>query len=119
MGKFFSSRVTSFSHAFRSLFHTLKYEKNSWIHLFVTIVVIMAGFFFKISQFEWMVIILTITGVWTAELINTALENTVDLITIEKNSYAKTAKDVMAAMVLVSAIGAIVIGMIIFIPYIF
>ena len=79
MGKFISSRITSFSHAFHGLFHTIKYEKNSWIHLFVTIVVILAGFYFEITKIEWLAVILTITGVWAAELINTALENTVDL----------------------------------------
>jgi diacylglycerol kinase len=117
MGNFLKSRIDSFSHAFNGLFFMIRNEKNSWIHLFITIIVIVAGVYFNISRIEWSIVILTIALVWAAELINTSLEKTVDLITIEKNTSAKLAKDFAAAAVLCSAFLAVIIGLIIFIPY--
>jgi len=117
MGYFLKSRINSFAHAFNGLFFTLRNEKNSWIHLFLTVIVILAGFYFNISRIEWIIIVISTALVWMAELINTSLEKIVDLITIEKNSSAKLAKDVAAAAVLVSAFMAVLVGLIIFIPY--
>jgi len=117
MGNFLKSRLDSFSYAFTGLFFTIRNEKNSWIHLFITVIVIVIGFYFNISKIEWSIVVLTIALVWMAELINTSLEKIVDLITIEKNSSAKLAKDVAAAAVLISAFLAVIIGLIIFIPY--
>ncbi len=85
--------------------------------MFVTVIVILAGFYFNISRIEWIIIVISTALVWMAELINTSLEKIVDLITIEKNSSAKLAKDVAAAAVLVSAFMAVLVGLIIFIPY--
>lgn len=83
------------------------------------ILVIIAGFYYQISKFEWIVCIILFGMVISLELINTAIENTVDLAMPEKHPQAKIAKDVAAAAVLVGAIVAAIIGFIIFIPKIF
>lgn len=79
--------------------------------------VITIGVILDISLFEKVILILTILLVIAAEMINTALEKMVDLITKEHRMEAKIAKDVASGMVLITAIGAIIIGLIIFIPH--
>ena len=70
----------------------------------------------KISKIEWIICVILFALVISAELINTAIETIVDMITMEKNEKAKIAKDVAAGAVLVNAIGSTIIGLIIFIP---
>lgn len=81
-----------------------------------TIVVILLGVYFSINSTEWLILIFTINTVLVAEMVNTAIEAMVDLITLERRVDAKVAKDVASAMVLVSAILSIVIALIIFLP---
>ena len=83
------------------------------------IIVIICGIIFKISKIEWFICFILIAGVISTELINTAIENTVDLITQEKNPKAKIAKDIAAGAVLIWAIFATIIGGMIFIPKMF
>lgn len=80
------------------------------------ILVIIAGFIFKISTIEWIICIILFAFVISLELVNTAIEAVVDIVMPEINEKAKIAKDVSAASVLVSAICAAIIGLIIFLP---
>ena len=80
------------------------------------IIVIALGIFLKLSKIEWCIIIITIVIVISAELFNTAIETVVDMVSPQKNPQAKLVKDIAAAAVLVLAIGAAVIGIIIFGP---
>jgi diacylglycerol kinase (ATP) len=80
------------------------------------ILVIIMGFVFNISITEWCICIILFGLVISLELINTAIETVVDMITLDKNEKAKKAKDISASAVLVSAIVSAVIGLIIFIP---
>ncbi|MDA3911610.1 MAG: diacylglycerol kinase family protein [Bacteroidales bacterium] len=109
-------RLISFKYAFNGLIILFKDEHNALIHLFATICVIIAGFLFEISSFEWIVVIFAIGFVWTAEILNTAIENMADFIFPEKHEKIKRIKDLSAAAVLISAITALIIGLIIFIP---
>ena len=95
---------------------TIKTELNIKIQLVFMCLVIIAGFVFKISLMEWGLLVLTIFVVLFAEMTNTAVENTVDLVTEEYNEKAKVAKDVASGAVLLTAIMSVVIGLIIFIP---
>ncbi|ANZ33257.1 diacylglycerol kinase family protein [Staphylococcus carnosus] len=97
----------------------IKKDKNYLLHLLTAIVVILAGILFGISKIEWLVIILLIALVLSFEAINTAVEYVVDLVTDEYKPLAKRAKDTAALSVLVISIAAGIIGLIIFIPYIF
>ena len=83
------------------------------------IVVVIAGIVYSISKIEWMICIILFGLVITAELINTAIETTVDIAMPRKDEKAKLAKDVAAGAVLVCAITASIIGLIIFLPKIF
>lgn len=109
----------SFKYAFEGIGEALKTEQNLKIHFFIMIVVITAGLVFKINAMEWIACIILFGLVISLELINTAVETTVDIAMPEKNEKAKLAKDVAAGAVLMSAIMAIVVGLIIFLPKIF
>ena len=108
--------LKSFKYAFDGIYTGIKEEQNMKIHITIMILVIIFGIILKISKAEWIIFIILFGLVISMELINTAIENTVDLITKEKNEQAKIAKDVAAGAVLVSAIASAIIGLIIFVP---
>ena len=108
--------LKSFKYAFEGIFTGIKEEQNIKIHIAIMILVIIFGIMLKISKTEWIICIILFGLVISMELINTAIENTVDLITKEKNEQAKIVKDVAAGAVLVSAIASAIIGLIIFVP---
>lgn len=106
----------SFKHAFDGFIYAIRTQPNFRFHLLATIVVILLGIFFTISSTEWLILIFTINTVLVAEMVNTTIESMVDLITLERRADAKTAKDVSAALVLVSATLAVIIALFIFLP---
>ena len=108
--------IKSFKYAFEGIFTALKKERNMKIHFSIMILVIIFGIILKISKAEWITCIILFGLVISLELVNTAIENSVDLITQEKNTKSKIAKDVAAGAVLISAITAAIIGLMIFIP---
>lgn len=110
-------RARSFVHAGRGLFLFLKTTPNAWIHIFATCLVVMLGFYFSISNFEWIAIIFAIGIVLVAEAFNTAIEIDIDLTSPEYHPYARDTKDVAAGAVLIASIVAVIIGGIVFIPY--
>ena len=114
----FSGRIRSFKYAFVGIWTMLKSQQNAWIHAFATVVVVAAGFVFGISPAEWCWLVLAIIAVWMAEALNTALEFLADVASPEFHPLVKKAKDVAAGAVLISAIGAIIIGIIIMGPHI-
>lgn len=108
--------INSFKYAFDGLKYAFIYEQNLTVHILATIIVIILGFLFKISIFEWLVLFLIIGLVIATELINTSIEATIDLITDEINPLAKIAKDTAASAVLVFGLTALIIGTLIFLP---
>ncbi len=88
----------------------LKTQKNAWLHLAATVIVVAVSLWAKIGRLEWLAILLVIGLVWMAEFMNTALEVIVDLASPEKHPLAKVGKDVGAASVLIAAILAVIIG---------
>ena len=113
------ARGASFSHAVRGLRFMVKTQHNAWIHAVVTIMVCAAGLVFQISRIEWCLIALSMMTVWTAEAFNTSLERLTDLASPNHHPLAGKAKDVAAGAVLIAAIGAVVVGGIVFIPYLY
>ncbi len=91
-------------------------QENAQIHLFAIVLVTIVGFLLKIDKSEWSVIIIAFTMVLAAEGFNTAIEFVVDLVSPDYHPLAGKAKDVAAAAVLITAIGAVLIGCIIFLP---
>ena len=108
--------IKSFKYAIQGIFTSFKTEKNMKIHIFIMLLIIATGILLKISKLEWIICIILFSIVIAGELFNTAIETVVDMVVPEKNEKAKVAKDVSAGAVLVVAIGAAIIGFMIFIP---
>ncbi len=115
----FSRIVRSFKYSISGLKSAFVSESNMIVHLLLSIIAISLGFIFKISLIKWCFIVFSIGFVICTELINTAIEATVDLFTDEIVPLAKIVKDTSAGAVLVSAITSLIIAAIIFIPEIF
>ena len=108
----------SFHYAVEGLDHALKNDQNLVVHFIIAFFVILASVILKVTPFEMGILGVTILVVISAEMINSAIEKMVDLITKEHRAEAKIAKDVSAGMVLLTSMGAVVIGVLIFLPYI-
>ena len=107
----------SFKHALDGVIYTFKTQPNFQVHIFFAILATIAGFYWEISRAEWSVIIFIIGLVLVAEMINTSIEAVVDLHTEQYHDLAKVAKDVSAGMVLITALMAVITGILIFLPY--
>ena len=110
------ARGASFSYAFNGFIALFRTEHNAWIHGGLTALALLLSIVLHISKTEWMLLIIIISFVWMAEIINTAIEKTMDFISLEKHPQIKLVKDLAAAAVLVSAVAALLIGTIIFLP---
>ncbi len=116
MKDFFSSRIHSFRYAFHGWFYVLRTQRNAWIHSAIATAVFIVGLWLHIPPRDWAVIILTAALVFTAEFLNTSIEAVVDLASPDKHPLAKIGKDVGAAAVLVSALAAVLIGLLLLGP---
>lgn len=106
----------SFGYAFQGIFNTIRTERNIKIHCAAAILVTIFGIWLQISKTEWIICFILFGLILALELVNTAVEATVDLFTEERKPLAKKAKDAAAGAVLIVAIFAAVIGILIFIP---
>ncbi|MDK7751912.1 diacylglycerol kinase family protein [Staphylococcus sp. UMB10092B] len=106
-----------FKYAFQGLLVLFNKDKKFLIHIIFACFTILLSFYLKINIVEWFLIIIAIGFVLTFEAMNTALEYVVDLITDEYHELAKKAKDTAAASVMLASIIALVIGLIVFLPY--
>lgn len=108
------SLLWSFDYAIQGIVHALKTQRNMRLHALAALVVLVAALFFRISGLELVALLFAIALVFVAELINTAIENAVDLATEGYDPAAKIAKDVAAGAVLVSAVNAVAVGYVVF-----
>ena len=115
---FFVGRVKSFGYAFKGIWWLISSQQNAWVHLLATFVVVGLGWYLDISGGEWIAVVLSMGAVWMAEAMNTAIEWLTDLVSPEYHPLAGKVKDVAAGGVLLAAIGAAIVGGIVFIPYI-
>jgi diacylglycerol kinase len=116
---YISKRLASFGYAFNGIAAFLRSEPHARIHAIATIVVIAAGCWYKIATPEWLWMILSIALVWITEMLNTVIEKIMDHLSPQLHPKVKFIKDVAAGAVLIAAIAAVIIGAVIFIPYIF
>jgi diacylglycerol kinase (ATP) len=114
--KFIVTRILSFRNAFRGWWYVLRTQQNAWIDAIIATIVFILSGWLRLPATDWAIIILTITMVFAAEFINTAIEAVVDLASPEKHPLAKVGKDVGAAAVLIAAIAAVFIGLLILGP---
>ena len=110
------NRIRSFGYAFKGIKAVFGNEANMNIHLIMSILVIICGFIFKISITEWMLCIICFGLVISLEMLNSAIENLVNLVSPEQNKIAGKIKDISAGAVLIAAICAAIVGLIIFVP---
>lgn len=109
-----SNFISSFNYAVQGIISALKTERNMKFHYLAALGVIIISLFLDLTRTEFMLMIFAITFVVTAEMINTAIERTVDLVVQEYNPIAKYVKDVSAGAVLISSINAVVVAYLIF-----
>jgi diacylglycerol kinase len=110
------ARLKSFIYAFSGMKFFFRSQHNAWIHLLATGLVIFLAIFFHVSGSEAIALTVSVGFVWVSELFNTAIEKTMDFISVETNPKIKIIKDLSAAAVLFAALAAWVVGCIVFIP---
>jgi diacylglycerol kinase (ATP) len=110
-------RVWSFKYALAGIRILLKSQRNARIHACATVAVCAAGLFLGLSSAEWCWVVLAIVAVWTAEALNTAFESLANVASPDFHPAVKTAKDVAAGAVLISAMGSVIIGLLVFGPH--
>ncbi|WP_153733211.1 diacylglycerol kinase family protein [Sporosarcina obsidiansis] len=106
----------SFVYAWAGIIEGFVHGRNMKSHALSAIIVMLAGWLTGLSKTEWFIILLLISGMMALELLNTAVEHVVDLVTKEYHPLAKKAKDAAAGGVLIFAIASAIIGCLIFLP---
>lgn len=112
------ARLRSVACALWGIVVMLRTQPNAWIHALATLVVVAAGLALGITRLEWCALVLALLAVWVAEALNTALELLTDLASPAFHPLAGRVKDVAAGAVLLAALGAIVVGALVFWPYV-
>lgn len=108
--------INSFKFAFKGIGSSLKSERNMKIHFTMMFLVIIAGMLFNISMWEWITCFILFGLVISLEMVNTAIEIVVDIVSPKYDVRAGRAKDIVAGAVLVNAIVAAIVGLLIFLP---
>jgi len=108
----------SFRHAARGLKYSLSNERNFQIEVVIAVFVFALIFIFKLKNWEAIALVLMIMWVLMMELTNTVVERVVDILKPRIHPYARLIKDIMAAVVLISSLTAVVVGVIVFYPYV-
>jgi diacylglycerol kinase (ATP) len=112
----FDGRIRSITLALRGIRTMIASQRNAWIHAVATAVVVVAGLVVRLPRTESCWIVLAIVSVWTAEALNTAIEFLTDVASPNFHPVAAKAKDVAAGAVLLAAVGAVIIGALVFGP---
>jgi len=114
----FTGRLRSLRWAWRGIRVMLASQHNAWLHAVASVIVVAAGLMLRLSVAEWCWIVLAAMAVWTAEALNTAIEFLTDVASPQFHPTAGKAKDVAAGAVLLTAIGAVIIGALVFGPHV-
>lgn len=112
------SVAESINFALSGIYHAFRDNRNVRIHFAIAALVIITGIFLGVSRLELIILLVMIILVMSSEMINTSIEEMTNLITSEHRREAEIAKDVAAGTVLVTSIGAAIVGVIIFLPYV-
>ena len=104
----------SFNYAIEGILDALKTERHMKVHAFMTFVVLLMCILYKVTKYEVILLSIAVSSVWMAELFNTAVENSIDIVCKAYHPLAKKAKDVAAGAVLVSSMNALIVGYLVF-----
>ena len=110
-------RLKSVRHALAGIAVMLRTQHNAWLHLVATLGVIAAGIALKIDANDWRWLVVAIVLVWVSEAVNTAFEHLCDVVSPDFHAAVKLSKDIAAGAVLIAAIGAVALGVLIFLPH--
>ncbi len=110
--------IKSFQYASEGIWFAVKYNQNLRLHLLAAVFVVILSIIFKVGAFEMGILGVMILLVICTEMINTSIEEMTNLITKEHRAEAKIAKDVSAGMVLLTSVGSVIVGILVFFPYI-
>ena len=111
------ARRRSFVYAWRGVRTVLRSQHNAWIHAAASIGVVVLGALLGVGRLEWLALIFAVVSVWTAESLNTAFELLCDVASPDFHPLVEKAKDVAAGAVLISALGALLVGGLVFGPH--
>lgn len=111
------SYFRSFRYAFDGLWHAFREHKSFRVEVIAAIFVVVLGFVLGINRYDWLAIVIIIFSVLVAELLNTAVETTLDYLARDHHVDVRVAKDVAAGAVLLLSIASVVVGTIVFLPY--
>jgi diacylglycerol kinase (ATP) len=114
----FTGRLRSVRFALQGIRTMLASQHNAWVHAGASVIVIIAGLICRLSTIEWCSLILAMMAVWTAEALNTAFEFLCDVASPEFHPMVARSKDVAAGAVLLSAIGSVAVGLLVFVPHV-
>lgn len=112
------NRILSFRYAIEGLSVLLRDQPNARIHLIATVFVVVLGVYLKIEKIDWCILVVVISIVWVAEAMNSALEYLCDKVSPNIDPLIKKSKDVAAAAVLISAVCALIVGVMVLSSYI-
>jgi diacylglycerol kinase (ATP) len=110
------ARLKSFVYALEGILSFFKCEPNAQIHLVITSLVLVLSATLGLTKWEAIAVVFSIAFVWITEMFNTAIEKTMDFITVQKHVEIKFIKDVSAGAVLIASVAAVIVGCFIFIP---
>jgi diacylglycerol kinase len=113
----FRKLIKSFRYAGRGFWYAIKNEQNIRLHLLASLLVVILMIYFEVALWQAIILLLLIMFILALELINTIFEKVADILSPRIHMYVEVIKNVMAAAVLVASIGAVIIGLLIFIPY--
>jgi diacylglycerol kinase (ATP) len=108
------SILESFNYAFEGVIHVLRTQRNMRLHFLIAVVVLAVAVVVGVTRFELIALLLAIAFVLIAEMINTAVEHTIDVATTSFDPMAKLAKDIAAGAVLIASVNAVAIGYLVF-----
>ena len=111
-----AARLRSFVYAGRGVRAMFTSQHNAWLHGAATLAAVALGFALQIPRVEWLVLVLAVVSVWVSEALNTAFEFLCDVASPEFHPLVEKAKDVAAGAVLICALGAAIVGLLIFGP---
>lgn len=110
----FAAFLKGFKYAFEGIVYCVKTQRNFRFHICAAVYVTAFSFFYELTKGEYVLLMLTFSSVLSAELMNTAVETAVDLCSPDRNRLAKIAKDAAAGGVLVTAVFAVIVGVLLF-----
>jgi len=113
----FKRLLKSFKYAIKGLFIVLKDEQNFRVHVFFATLALFFSWYWQINEMELIVVVLLISLVMLMEIVNSAIERVTDVLKPRINDFVMEIKDIMAAAVMLSSVVAVIVGLIIFVPY--